>query len=258
MSYQDLPKDYLDDILVRLAHHSAGIEGNTITLPETVTIILAETLPKGSGASIREFYEIENHKQAFHYMFDELEKDSPITTGLIKDIHYHLTDRLQYDRGQFKTGDNAILGADFNTAPPHETPYLMEQLVGNLEYRLQEASSDQEKLEAILDSHITFERIHPFSDGNGRTGRMLMNYSLLKTGLPPLVIEKESKTEYIQLLANQDVKGLTNICSPLLEKEQDRIQRFKNMAKNEIVYDENDKKKELPKRQGNSHDELER
>ena len=60
------PQDYLDDILVRMAYHNSAIEGNTITLPETVSIILEGTTP--GNKSIREFYEIENHKEAFHYI----------------------------------------------------------------------------------------------------------------------------------------------------------------------------------------------
>lgn len=65
-------KDYLDDILVRLAHHSAGIEGNTISLPATVSIILNGTLPTSGKATVREFYEIENHKQAFERVIQHL------------------------------------------------------------------------------------------------------------------------------------------------------------------------------------------
>lgn len=65
-------QEYLDDILVRLAHHSAGIEGNTISLPATVSIIVNGTLPTSSGATVREFYEIENHKQAFERMASHL------------------------------------------------------------------------------------------------------------------------------------------------------------------------------------------
>ena len=64
-------QDYLDDVLVRIAYHSSGIEGNTISLPETVSIILESSLPT-SRKSIREFYEIENHKQAFSYILDLL------------------------------------------------------------------------------------------------------------------------------------------------------------------------------------------
>ncbi|MGH2087662.1 Fic family protein [Aerococcus urinaeequi] len=99
-----------------------------------------------------------------------------------------------------------IIGAEFQTASPAETPALMNQLVDNLEYRLESSESDDEKLIAVLDTHIQFERIHPFSDGNGRTGRMIMNYSLLQQGFPPLIIEKE----------------------------QNRMQAFQNMAQEQI------------------------
>lgn len=61
--------EYLEDMLVRMAYHSSEIEGNTISLPQTVSIILEGTLP-GENKSIREFYEIENHKQTFDYMLD--------------------------------------------------------------------------------------------------------------------------------------------------------------------------------------------
>ncbi|MFL2118182.1 Fic family protein [Marinilactibacillus psychrotolerans] len=209
---------------------------NTITLPETVTIILFRRLPKGSGATIKEFYEIENHKHAFEYMLEQLENDSPLTTGLIKKLHYYLTDRLQYDSGKYKTNPNTILGANFETASPHHTPSLMDQLVDNLNYKLKNSDTENDKLEAITDSHIKFERIHPFSDGNGRTGRLLMNYVLLKESLPLLVIEKESKADYIQLLANEDVRGLINFCSSFQEKEKSRLQRFENMERTKIKY----------------------
>lgn len=186
-------KDYLDDILVRLAHHSAGIEGNTISLPATVSIIVNGTLPMSGKATVREFYEIENHKHAFDNILTHLINEETLTIDIIKEIHADLTDRLQYNRGQFKKNENMILGAEFQTASPSETPYLMTQLIDNLTYRLEVAESDDDKLLAILDTHIQFERIHPFSDGNGRTGRMVLNYSLLQQGFPPLIIEKEQK-----------------------------------------------------------------
>ena len=227
-------KDYLDDILVRLAHHSAGIEGNTISLPATVSIIVNGTLPMSGKATVREFYEIENHKQAFENMLSHLLNEDPLTVNIIKDIHADLTDRLQYDRGQFKKNENMILGAEFQTASPSETPYLMAQLFDNLTYRLNMAESEDEKLLAILDTHIQFERIHPFSDGNGRTGRMVLNYSLLQQGFPPLIIEKETKAEYIEFLGNQDLDGFSHFAKSLLEKEQRRMQAFQSMDKEKI------------------------
>ena len=229
-----IPQDYLDDMLVRLAHHSAGIEGNTISLPATVSIILNGTLPISSGATVREFYEIENHKQAFSNMLDHLESNDTLSVSIIKEVHADLTDRLQYDKGQFKKNENLIIGAEFQTASPSETPFLVQQLVDNLEYRLENAATDEEKLERILDAHIQFERIHPFSDGNGRTGRVIMNYSLLQEGFPPLIIEKETKATYIELLAKQDLDGFMSFAKEILAKEQKRMKAFQNMDQEQI------------------------
>ena len=131
-------QDYLDDILVRIAYHSSGIEGNTITLPETVSIILESSLPN-SRKSIREFYEIENHKQAFAYLLDLLTNEKKLELGQVQYMHALLVDRLQHDRGQFKTQQNAIIGAEFKTATPEETPVLMRQWVDNTAYRLGQA-----------------------------------------------------------------------------------------------------------------------
>lgn len=230
-------QDYLDDILVRLAHHSAGIEGNTISLPAIVSIILNGTLPTSGKATVREFYEIENHKQAFERVIQHLVNEDSLSIEIIKEIHADLTDRLQYDRGQFKKNENMIIGAEFQTAFPEETPSLMIQLIDNLEYRLESAKSDEEKLISILDTHIQFERIHPFSDGNGRTGRMVLNYSLLQQGFPPLIIEKETKAEYIEFLGNQDVEGFFTFAKVLLEKEQRRMQGFQNMEQEKIKFE---------------------
>ncbi len=103
-------QDYLNDILIRMAYHSSAIEGNTITLPETVSIILENTLPS-SRKGIREFYEIENHKQAFEYLFDNIDNNKDLNIDLLLDIHRYLVDRLQHDAGCFKSNQNAIVDA---------------------------------------------------------------------------------------------------------------------------------------------------
>ncbi|WP_201326643.1 Fic family protein [Streptococcus suis] len=218
-------QDYLDDLLVRMAYHSSGIEGNTISLPETVSIILESTLP-GKHKSIREFYEIENHKQAFQALLIALDNGEELSLGLVKDIHALLMDRLQHDRGQFKSVQNAIIGATFKTALPEETPFLMQQWVDNANYRLGLPLEIAELLEVLADVHIQFERIHPFSDGNGRTGRLILMFqSMLKLGAPVL-ISKEDRALYMELLAEQDVTGLSQLLKRSLEFEQERKKQF--------------------------------
>lgn len=122
----NVSQDYLEDVLVRMAYHSSGIEGNTISLPQTVSIILKGTLPS-SNKSIREFYEIENHKRAFDYLIELLDGNQSLNTVDIKQIHFLLTDRLQLDNGQYKTQQNAIHGAEFKTATP-EAPRSYESM----------------------------------------------------------------------------------------------------------------------------------
>lgn len=220
-----LNQKYLDDILVRMAYHSSGIEGNTISLPETVSIIIENTLPN-QRKSIREFYEIENHKQAFQYLINALSDDANLTINLIKETHRLLTDRLQHDRGMFKTNQNAIIGAEFKTATPQETPFLMQQWADNTRYRLEQATTTDEIIEILADTHILFERIHPFSDGNGRTGRLILLFLALKYLKAPIVVRKGERAEYIELLATQDIQGLSKLFYKAYQFEQERMLEF--------------------------------
>lgn len=216
--------DYLDDILVRMAYHNSAIEGNTITLPETVSIILEGTIP--GSKTVREFYEIENHKQTFQYIFELYEKSTNLSIDRIKQIHSLLLDRLQHDKGLFKVTQNAIVGAEFQTSSPEETPMLMKQWVDNTNYQLEHAASTGEILEILAESHIKFERIHPFSDGNGRTGRVILMYQSLLKFDTPIVINNEDRASYIQALATQDSVLLVELFKISIRYEKERIKSF--------------------------------
>ena len=231
-----LPREYIDDLLVRIAYHSSAIEGNTISLADTVTILLHETIP--GKVSKREFYEIENHKQALEYVIDQLENNESLSLNIVRGIHTQLMDHLNFDRGMWKTHDNAIVGADFNTASAHDVPYLMKQWIDNLNYRLHQSKTDEEKIKHILEMHIDFERIHPFSDGNGRTGRLLIIYSLLEHDISPIIIPVDLKPDYIRFLANKDSEGLYNLLYPIALEESKRRKAFENKEKTSICSDD--------------------
>lgn len=228
---------------MRLAHHSSALEGNTISLPETATIIIDQTLPNNSKITKREYFEVLNHETAFDYVMNNIQNNIPLSISVIKDIHEQLTDRLQHDKGQFKTDVNYIKGVDFQTAPPEKVSGLIDQLVGNLKYRIENADSDEERTKAILEGHIAFEKIHPFSDGNGRTGRMIMNYVLIENDLPPLIIKKEDRNIYTEILheaqtkeipSERDIEKFYNFALPLMKEEQQRIEAFYNQEKQRI------------------------
>ena len=231
-----LPREYIDDLLVRIAYHSSAIEGNTISLADTVTILLHETIP--GKVSKREFYEIENHKQALEYVIDQLDNNESLSLNIVRGIHTQLMDHLNFDRGMWKTHDNAIVGADFNTASAHDVPYLMKQWIDNLNYRLHQSKTDEEKIKHILEMHIDFERIHPFSDGNGTTGRLLIIYDLLEHDISPIIIPVDLKPDYIRLLANKDSEGLYNLLYPIALEESKRRKAFENKEKTSICSDD--------------------
>ncbi|OFO30652.1 cell filamentation protein Fic [Fusobacterium sp. HMSC064B11] len=220
---EKLPFEYMEDMLVRMAHHSTAIEGNTLTQAETISILIHNFIPR--DMSEREYYEVKNYRKAFNTL---LEADRKITTELIKKYNKDIVENLHDLNGKFKTTQNLILGAEFEPTKPYLVPFEIEDWCNNLSYRLDNAKTNEEKVEIIMDQHIKFEKIHPFNDGNGRTGRLLIIYGCLKEDLEPIIIPKEEKGKYINLLASENLKELTKWALQLQEKERDRIEKFSN------------------------------
>lgn len=85
---------------------------------------------------------------------------------------------------------------------------------------------EQDIFTKIARYHIEFERIHPFENGSGRTGRLLINYELLKNNLPPVVISKDDRVKYFEFLQNSDTNGLAEWLKELSTREKERIEKF--------------------------------
>ena len=224
MKIKNINYEYFQDLSVRMTHHSNAIEGNTLTLNETATIILDSTTP--GSKSIREVYEVLNHKRAIDYMINELENGQKLDIYIIKKINKEILDRLNDNAGNFKNSSNAILGADFETSTPQNAPFLTKNWIENLNYRLELCKNEDEKLFEILNSHIEFERIHPFSDGNGRTGRLIMLYLCFQEGISPFVIEKENRALYMSYLREQNSEIIATKVKELQKFERERMNKF--------------------------------
>ena len=228
---EQFTEEYIDDLNVRMTHHSNAIEGNTLTLNETATIILDDTIP--NAMSKREFLEVLNHSDALKFLLAELQNNT-IDIYIIKEINKILFNRLNHNAGNFKTDYNYIRGADFETASPSETPYKMNEWFENMDYQLKNSNSDGEKLKIIFEYHIKFERIHPFSDGNGRTGRLIMLALMLENNLTSFVITVENRAKYMDILRNQDIESFVGLVEPLMEEEKKRIIAFKKSSNLQI------------------------
>ena len=216
----NLSYTYLDDMLVRMAHHSTAIEGNTLTQYETKSILLDGIIPKVMNE--REFYEVKNYKKYMGFLKDNYPKK--ITIQLIKDTHRYLLQDIREDAGAFKTIHNIIIGADFTPTEPYLVQSELKNWCDTLEYRLNLSNTMEEKIKVIMEQHLRFERIHPFSDGNGRTGRALMVHSCLQQGIAPIIINKSDRQLYMNLLSELDIKGLTDMGIQLSKEENTRME----------------------------------
>ena len=221
MMYSD---EYFDDLLVRMAHHSTAIEGNTLTQGETKSILIDGFIPR--AMNLRELNEVMNYKNFMQEIRSRFDKLPPLSLELIKKIHRLLCQNtIEGVAGAFKTIPNMIVGATFTPTQPYMVITELQEWILNLEAQL-EGQDKNGIVEAICRQHIAFERIHPFSDGNGRVGRALMVYTCLQTDIAPIVVTKENKGEYINYLNNEDVGGLTTFALKLVAEEEARIHLF--------------------------------
>ena len=219
-----LSYNYVNDMLVRMAHHSTSIEGNTLTEYEAKCILLEGIIPRAMHE--REFYEVKNYKKYMGFLTDTYPKE--ITVQIIKDTHSYLLQDIREDAGAFKTVHNIIVGTDFMPTEPYLVPAELENWCHALEYRLNHSNTVEEKIEVIMEQHLRIERIHPFSDGNGRTGRALIVHSCLQQGIAPIIINKSDRQLYMNLLSELDTKGLTELGIRLSNEEYNRMKIINN------------------------------
>ena len=192
----DLTKgEILDNFLINFAVNSTAIEGNTITLKEAYNLLIEDIIPK--NRTLREVYDLTNTKKAF----DFLNKEKPeISLELMENIHDMLLENIDKRTG-YRNHEIRILGQPFKPTPAR---YVKADITLLLRW-LKENEGKIYPLALATFFHHKFEKIHPFSDGNGRTGRMIMNYILIKMNYPPLVISRRFREEYIQAMNEADV-----------------------------------------------------
>lgn len=227
----DNEQNYWLDVCVRMAHHSTAIEGNTLSQDETASILLDGYIAKAT--SEREFYEVRNYRQILPTIFSSLQEKAKIDDVLIKDFHKIIMNNLIDNNGKFKTTENIVVGATFEPTKPYLVPVAIKNMCDNLYFRLNNAKNSDERLKAILQSHIEFEKIHPFSDGNGRTGRLIIIYACLENNLAPIIIPKEQKNRYISILRTNDIGEFMRFAKEIEKDEITRRDKFLSQKQNE-------------------------
>jgi Fic family protein len=189
---------------VRFTYNSNAIEGNTLTQSET-ELVLTKGITIG-GKTLDEHLEVIGHKEAIVYIEALAQQDTEIKEWEIKQIHNLILRKINLDEaGSYRTLDVMAAGTNYRY-PPH---YLLSQSMRDFTIWLN--SEDALKLHPVeyaTIAHYRLVSIHPFRDGNGRTGRLLMNLLLIRAGYPIVVIDNQIRNDYINALAygqqNQD------------------------------------------------------
>lgn len=196
----DLTKqEILKQFVMEFAFNTTSIEGNTITLKETKNLLDEGITPKNK--TLREIYDLQNTEKVF---FSILKKQLEISHKTIMGVHNNLLDKIDNRVGGYRTRDVRVINANFKTTP-HQ--YIKEDMGILLQWYEQHKTRLHPLVLATI-FHHKLEKIHPFFDGNGRTGRMLLNLILLKNNYPPLIIRKKFRKEYLENLRKADKSGL--------------------------------------------------
>lgn len=206
--------DIRDRFILKLTYHSNSIEGSTLTEPDTAAILFDNVaLP---NKSLAEQLEAKNHQTALNYLFDHISKKEKINEALVLKLHGILMNGVRPDAGAYRNHGVRITGVNLPTANYISVPKLISEIMA----RVTKKTKDIVALSAYV--HSKFEQIHPFGDGNGRVGRLLMNAMLLSANFAPAIIRQEQKQLYYTYLykaqTKEDYSQLENfLCDAIVD-----------------------------------------
>jgi len=199
-----------------LAYNSNKIEGSTLTQEQTASLFDNGTLPKSDDCyRAKDVEEMNGHFLMFNRMLDTLEK--PLSQDLIKQFHYELKSGVFEDRangyaiGDYKKRPNMI--GMYQTVKPENVEREMSCLLEW--YGMQEVT-----IPVLARLHAEYESIHPFQDGNGRTGRLVLFRECLKNRIVPVVIEDVNRNAYLEGLKEYREEAALHKLELLFKKEQ--------------------------------------
>ncbi|MDF2546775.1 MAG: Filamentation induced by cAMP protein Fic [Anaerosolibacter sp.] len=211
-----------DEFLIDFTYNSNAIEGNTLTLQETA-LIIKEGITIAEKP-LKEHLEVIGHKEAYYYIEELVKQKTPLSEKLIKDIHSIILIDKPQDKGVYRRVPVRIMGSVHEPPQPYLVPIQMEQLV--LEY--EEMKKNLHPIESTALFHLKFETIHPFIDGNGRTGRLLLNLELMKEGYPAINVKFADRRKYYDCFTSyHELNGNANAFVQMVaEYVQEALERY--------------------------------
>ncbi len=205
-----------EDLIVRWTYNSNAIEGNTLTLNETKVALEGITI---GGKSLREHFEAVNHKEAILFVESLVAKNEVLSEHTIKSLHALILKNIDDSSAGCYRSINVLISGATHRPPSHfEVASKMEDFITWYKIKAQTLHP----IERACRVHVDFVGIHPFTDGNGRTSRLLMNFELMKNGFPPVVLKVENRLAYYEALDKahtlKDYKPFISLVSSLVEE----------------------------------------
>lgn len=178
-----------EEFMIDFTYNSNAIEGNTLTLKETALALEGMTIDQ---KPLKDHLEAVGHRDAFLYVQDVAKQELPLSETVIKNIHALVLMNRPDDKGVYRRIPVRIMGA--YTEPVQ--PYMIEPRMTELLSANEERKNTMTDIERIALFHLEFEGIHPFIDGNGRTGRLVLNLDLIRNGYPPINVKFTDRKRY--------------------------------------------------------------
>lgn len=176
-----------EEFLVEFTYNSNAIEGNTLTLQETALVLEGVTIDQ---KPLKDHLEAVGHRDAFLYIQQLVSDKVAISERVIKEVHSLVLISRPDDRGVYRRIPVKIMGAHHEPPQPYLVPKLMESLI------VGQKAVRRHPIENAALFHLDFEGIHPFIDGNGRTGRLILNLMLMQQGYPPINVKFADRKRY--------------------------------------------------------------
>ncbi len=218
-----------EEIKLQTTFDSNAIEGSTLTLRETV-LVVKEGITVGSGKPIRDVMAALGYAAGFDAIFKFVESHVDLSEALILSFHkYVMLGALPEFCGVFRDHNVRIIGTACKTAEFWEIPLRIHQLID----WFNDPTNLLHPIEKAALFHARYETIHPFSDGNGRTGRLLLNYMLVREGYWPVNIRyAQDKERYYDALASYNSEGSADaLTSLIVERAIEQLQYCIEIAK---------------------------
>lgn len=210
-----------EEFMIDNTYNSNAIEGNTLTLRETA-LIIQEGITIAEKP-IKEHLDVIGHKDAFDYITALAEKNTVITEHIIKNIHSLVLMNDADNRGIYRRIPVSILGAAHTPPEPYLVPERMERLIADYTT----ARREKHVIEAVSEFHLQFEGIHPFIDGNGRTGRLILNLELIKAGYLPVNIKFSDRKKYYDCFDEYETSSNPDMLIELIsDYETQELKRY--------------------------------